>query len=851
MLEKFPWLEEKALIDLLRHVQKPGRYLGREWNSYQKNPSEIKVKIALVFPDVYEIGMSYLGQKILYDQLNSQPDILAERVFAPWPDMERELRKRGWPLFSLENRLPLKEFDFIGISLLYELNYVNILTILDLGQISLKAEQRKDGDPLVIGGGPGALNPEPVAPFFDLFLLGDGEEAFLEVIRAYQELKKQGADRLSLLKHLASIEGVYVPHFYEVTSTSRSPLMIVKPKDQVPPIIRKRVIMPIDRAKFPVAIVVPNIQIIHDRVAMEIARGCPQKCRFCQATAIYFPFRARSPEKSIKTILESINKTGYEDVSLTALSVGDYPYFNEIIEALMTELEDKRISLSLSSLRPSGLTKEAIKNILKVRKTGFTLVPEAGTQRLRQVINKNLKNDEIIKAAELAFIHGWQLLKLYFMIGLPTETMDDIEGLIALTEDIYNIGRKIRHRPPRINLSLSPFIPKPHTPFQWLAMASPEELREKLNLIKSRLKRFPLIKVKDRKIEMSIIEAIISRGDRRLAAVLEKVWRQGARFESWGDNFNFALWQAAFNELQISMEDYLGAIDLEAELPWDHCWTGLRKDHLKQELQKAWQGKPTPSCFELNCANCLGCEAPAVFKPKKIEMPSTLSVVKKKGLKKAKSSQRLYRYIVFYEKKGLARFISHLDTIRVIERALRRAKIPVAYSHGFHPKIRLSFPPPIALGLEGYEECFELKLLEPIEVNEVVQKLNILLPLGLKFKDIKEVPASYPPLVRRLEAVHYFLDLSLPEVVESFYELKSEIKSREACLAWLEEKIREFSQFLSPKEKIWIDSSLGRLYIRLPLFSPSFQPRDFLEEYLGLRGISFYLVREKFIFKEQ
>lgn len=850
MSDRFPWMEEKKFFDLLRRVQKPARYIGGEWNCCSKDPSTVKTKVALVFPDVYEIGMSYLGQKILYDRLNAQPDILADRVFAPWPDMEKELRQRDWPLFSLENRFPLKVFDFIGVSLLYELSYINVLTILDLGRIPLRAEKRGEEDPLVIGGGPGALNPEPLAPFFDLFLLGDGEEAFLEIIRNYQQLKSTGANRLSILKKLARMGGIYVPRFYEADSTSNLPLLVVRPKEDVPAYIHKRILKSLDRAEFPVSIVVPNIQIIHDRVAMEIARGCPQKCRFCQAQAIYFPFRVRQPDKVIDSILTSLDSTGYEDCSLTALSISDYPYLNEVIKALMGELEERKISLSLSSLRPTGLTQEAIKNILKVRKTGFTLVPEAGTQRLRQVINKNLKDEEIVRAAELAFTHGWRLLKLYFMIGLPTEKMEDIEALIALTEDIYNLGRKILHRPPQINLSLSPFIPKPHTPFQWLAMANPGELEQKMSFIKSRLKRFSTIKIKDRPIEMAIIEAVLSRGDRRLATIIEKIWRKGARFDSWGDNFNFSLWQQAFQEIGLSMEDYLGSLDLQAELPWDRFLTGLKKEFLKQELERAWRAEPTPSCFDHRCLSCLGCESPGEFKPRKPEISLLISSLKKKKTTKIKRLNSVNRYLIFYKKSGLARFLSHLDTIRAIGRALRRGKIQVAFSQGFHPKIVLAFPPPLALGMEGYGECFELKSRQLLAREEIINQLNEFLPAGLKFTSIRPVPTLAPSLTKRLKAAIYFLPLDQPEIIESNNKIKAALEGEKNLLVWLEEKVGEYTSHLRPEEKIWLDLPRSRLYFQLPFAAPSFRPRDFIERTLGLTGLSFYLVREKIMFNE-
>jgi len=482
------------LEEILKHVEKPGRYLGGEWNEIRKNPHSVKSKVALIFPDLYEIGMSYLGQKILYSLLNSYPSILAERVYAPWVDLEQKLRSQNRPLFSLENKIPLYKFDILGFSLLYELNYSNILTILDLGQIPLLSSERDLRFPLVIAGGPAVFNPEPVADIFDLFLAGDGEEAFIEIIEKFMLLKGELGEKEAILKELSKIKGVYVPSLYETFRPFKSYLFAVKPNKEAPSKIEKRVFFDFNQTPFPENIVVPNIQTVFDRVGIEVARGCPQKCRFCQASNLYSPYRVKSPSLVIQNILNSLKSTGYEDASLASLSISDYPYLDKVVESLMEDLVERRVSLSLSSLRPKGLSSEVAKNIVKVRKTGFTLVPEAGTERLRRVINKNLRDDEIFEASMNAFSQGWRLLKLYFMVGLPTEGREDLDGIIRMVKEIIKIGQRILKFPPRINLSISSFIPKPHTPFQWLKMEEDRILQEKHLFLKSSLKKYPFIK---------------------------------------------------------------------------------------------------------------------------------------------------------------------------------------------------------------------------------------------------------------------------------------------------------------------------------------------------------------------
>lgn len=847
MSEHYPWGNSKSFFALLREVEKPGRYVGGEWNARRKDPGATRVKVALVFPDLYEVGMSYLGQKILYHVLNSQQDILAERVFAVWPDMEAQLRRRGWPLFSLENQLPLAAFDVVGFSLLYELNYSNILTILELGQIPLRAAERGDKDPLVMAGGTAVFNPEPVAPFFDIIFVGDGEEAVLEIVRTFVDRRDSGWPRRRILQALAAVEGVYVPQFYEALPAASSRLLKPHPKEiTVPPAIRKRLLADFPLDSFPVSLIVPNIQVIHDRVAMEVARGCPQRCRFCQATSVYFPFRLRKPEDVLNTVVQSLESTGYEDCSLTALSVSDYPHFEDLVYNLMTALAERRVSLSLSSLRPSGLTEGAAKNILRVRKTGFTTVPEAGTEKLRRVINKNLKDADVLRAAEVAFSRGWYLLKLYFMVGLPTETEEDLNGLVRLTREVFDLGRKILGRPPQINLSLSAFIPKPHTPFQWLAMASPEELAKKIAFVKARLRPYPSVRIKDRPIEMSLLEAAFSRGDRRLADVLETAWKKGARFDGWIDCFNFSLWKESFESQGLAISDYLGSLSLDAALPWDIILTGIKKEYLKTELEKALRAEPTPSCFEAKCAACRGCDHPELFKPRR--GPSV--VPRKEALRydNKPAAREVYRYLALFEKKGRMRFLSHLDVMRTIARSLRRSRVPVAFSQGFHPKMLLSFPPPLALGMEGFRECFEFRTNQRLSTQELLPAINSYMPAGLKFLQIKLVPKDAPSLSRWLKAAVYSLDLKEPEVEEAVRRgWRQEIPPADMP-AWFKRKIEEVYPRLEPGEAIWIDDS-SRLWLRLPLASSGVRPQNFLAKILKLEGVEFHLGREGFIFE--
>jgi radical SAM family uncharacterized protein/radical SAM-linked protein len=740
---------------LLTRVEKPGRYVGGEWNEIRKDPARVRTKVALAFPDVYEIGMSYLGQKILYGLLNRARDVLAERVFAPWPDLERELRASRQPLTSLENGLPLRAFDIVGFSLLYELNYTNVLTILDLGGIPLLSADRGEEAPLVIAGGPAAFNPEPVADIFDLIFLGDGEEGFPEIVRETADLRRRGLPRRERLRRLARIEGVYVPSFYRAVPTEGSPLLVPEPLDGAAPVIRKRQVKDFARSFFPEKIIVPGLRVVFDRVAIEAARGCPQSCRFCQATTLYFPHRPKDAAVIHRTALRSLRQTGYEDLSLSALSVGDHPQLEPLVRALMDELAGAKISLSLSSLRPGRLSRELVESILKVRKTGFTLVPEAGTDRLRAVIGKALDAAEIRDALTFAFEGGWQLIKLYVMIGLPTETEEDLAGIAALVRDALDLGRSILRATPRIHVSVSSFIPKPHTPFQWLGMDDESTLAAKQAFVRGELRRFRTVEVKAHAIPTSVLEAVFSRGDRRLGPVLIEAWRRGARFDAWDDKLDQQAWNDAFAAVGIDRRDYLRPLPREAVLPWDHIDTRVKKTRLLQELDAALRAERTPDCLDRSCPECGGCDERAWRKPAppaKMAPPPTVPVAA------GEPAGALLRYRAIYAKRGKARYLSHIDLIHILQRSFRRAGIEVRKTQGFHPKMEFAYGPALPLGMEALKEVLEFRSERKISEADFLRRMNKSTPAGIRFSQLRLIEPGAPSLYKAMDRLVYSLD---------------------------------------------------------------------------------------------
>ncbi|SDC40452.1 MULTISPECIES: TIGR03960 family B12-binding radical SAM protein [unclassified Candidatus Frackibacter] len=589
---------EKRLEKILPKVSKPTRYLGNELNAVHKEFSQDKVSVALAFPDRYEVGMSHLGIKILYHLLNRRDDIVAERVYAPWFDLEDKIREMKIPLFSLESKEAINRFDIVGFTLQYELSYTNILNMLDLAQIPLKSKDRTKEDPLVIAGGPCAVNPEPLADFIDLIVVGEAEELIEELIDRYKEGKNREATRDQLLRELAQIPGIYIPEFYKIDYGKTEVLGLKVENDEVPEEILKQVITDFDEVYYPTEFLVPFMDIVHDRINLEVARGCSRGCRFCQAGMIYRPVREKSQERLEELSSDLINNTGYEELSLTSLSTSDYSQVKELISNLVDDYSKLGVSISLPSLRTDSFSIELAEKVQKVRKTGLTFAPEAGTQRLRDVINKGVTEEDLLKTIQAAYDSGWQRVKLYFMLGLPTETEEDLAGIVSLAKKVAKIGKI------KVNVSVSTFVPKPHTPFQWVSFNRLTEIKDKINYLQKNL-RGKGLSLSWNEPNLSLLEAAFARGDRRLNEVLFKAWELGCKFDSWSEHFDIELWQKAFNESGLSLDDYTYRnFDLGARLPWDHINIGVTKDYLKEEYQKALDAELTSDCRSDKCTTC-------------------------------------------------------------------------------------------------------------------------------------------------------------------------------------------------------------------------------------------------------
>lgn len=585
----------------LPRVSKPARYTGGEYNAVIKEAGEKRVRFALAFPDIYEVGMSNLGLRILYHALNSRADVAAERVFAPWVDMEAEMRAAGVPLYSLETGSPLRDFGVVGFSLAHELTYTNVLNMLDLAGIPVRASDRTDADPLIIAGGHCAFNPEPMAEFIDAFAIGDGEEIVLEIAEAVRDRRREGRD--SLLTRLAAIPGIYVPSRYEAQYECGRFLGLRPKTDGLPGRIAKRTVADLESAFFPDRFVVPFVEAVHDRAAVEIARGCTRGCRFCHAGMVTRPVRQRSHRKLMEQAESLVSSTGYDEVALVSLSSADYDGIEDLVRTMVEHFEERRVGVSLPSLRADAECVALAGQIERVRKTGLTFAPEAGSQRLRDAVNKNVTEEELFAAISAALDHGWHRVKLYFMIGLPTETDDDLRAIGDLVRSVIGLARR-KKTSLNVNVSVACFVPKPHTPFQWRAQGSVEELERKLGIVQEALS-IRSVKLGWHNPQASVVECALARGDRRVGAAILRAWGLGAKFDGWEERFDFGRWQQAFADSGLEMAHYsTRSFGYDDSLPWDHIDVGLRKEFLIEQDRMADEARADPDCKLTGCKGC-------------------------------------------------------------------------------------------------------------------------------------------------------------------------------------------------------------------------------------------------------
>ena len=597
----------KEIEKILPLVQKPARYTGGELNSIIKDKEKVKLRYAFCFPDSYEIGMSHLGIKILYDCANARDDVWCERVFAPWHDMEALMRERNLPLYALESGDPVKDFDLIGFTLMYELCYTNVLNMLDLAGLPVRAADRKDLTPVVIGGGACACNAEPMAEFFDLLCLGEGEEVFDKVFDLLEQAKDEGWSKAAFLQKAAQIEGIYVPSLYDVSYHDDGTVAAVSPHSGAPEKVKKLVISDLDRVRYPEKFVVPFIEVVHDRVTHEIMRGCIRGCRFCQAGFLYRPIREKSPDTINDQCKRLCDVTGYDEISLSSLSTSDYTQLETLLDKLLDWTIPEKINIALPSLRVDNFSDSLMEKLNKVRRSGLTFAPEAGTQRLRDAINKNVTEEEVLRTSRKAFAGGWTAVKLYFMLGLPTETLDDVAGIADLGQQVVNEFYRNPDKPKgkgvTVSISVASFVPKPFTPFQWEPQDTREMLLEKQAHLLSNI-HTKKINASFHKVDISFLEGVFARGDRRLSKVIEYAWAHGCKFDGWDDSFHFDTWMESFAACGVDPLFYTSRRrSFDEVLPWDHLDYGIRKEFLVREANKAYESKTTPHC-RIQCAGC-------------------------------------------------------------------------------------------------------------------------------------------------------------------------------------------------------------------------------------------------------